>query len=327
MLFLFAVMLIAGNINSAQIPQSLPIGSAFPPPETWITWGIGYNDPRPGYGGDSVLHSRAWFDKSKGPLENKIQEGLEELTLIFMPPKGTESYDYWIDVDVRQKIKGVGENLHIVSTYPTTTFKLIEGINGKLIVPPEAMSDMVMRYQAALPVAYIPGLTWVKVESIWRSILGDEVIDSYEGPHGAPCNAPPDTLTLWDHEVIPWVPPPQMTEHIGGQTTVFLNKERTDFAIYDLKTGELTASSSIRLWVTSATDQSLVAPQKQRETTTTNVRLEVAGPTGESVTLQYSDNLVDWEPLTTLILYGGLTEYVDVPSSASQKFYRARSDN
>ncbi|GEM_PF-3981603 len=313
---------------SAAIPAFLPIGDRFPPDDMYKVWvEIVNNSGQVGSVQTNFMYNRQTY----GDLKTRIDFELKKLADSFVPVAGHEGDDYIPMFGVDQALHGNGEFGTPVANNNNIgkVFKLVRGSDNQLHFPAEALNvGIVYRSYIASPA---PGLKWVKVEATTPN--GRYTRDGENGsPKGCSLDRGgsnyegPDVLQL-SRDVVLGKMESDGTK-LSGTVTLYFSDDRKVWGKYDISTGNLIASSalpplSLKLSLTPAQLPTLAGTQSQPRF---GMKVKIAGPSGSSVTLEYSDNLAtsSWKPLTTLSLTSGSAEYTDEgASSSSLRFYRA----
>lgn len=344
--------------TSAQLPDSLDVGSNFPP-ATRMTVDMYILDVQWHPTNLLDLSTGQWYTNVNAPagadLQAVAQKAWEGLVSRFVPKAGTEGWDYQGRVEVDTFLGETDAHsgyqtvgcIGIPNNSVVATFKLAE-IDGRWTIPENlrTLNPIATGYPSYIP-CYVGGLksAAISVTNVWggadmRGIweTGTNVM-RYLSPNGVedpdctlyPLGSAyygPDILQLETRIVVPeirawsgwyWLP--------GSSATATLTLTNNESATYDLLTGKKVAGTqpltlSIR---PAASVTPNASPGKALSTGSVPISLSVSGPPGVISIECAASPAGPWVQLLNVTSFGtapvGATDSGAPPGG---RFYRAR---
>src|SRR3989338_5396603 len=166
--FLLAVLLVVGFVVGAlgsqqiQVPDSLPIGTSFPPAGTTFNITIGSVDEN-GISTESYAHTNALYTPEMGKIEDAARNQIDILVKGFVPLPGTETLRNVISLNIEYtvpEIKDTVSPLPIGWSHGSGNIHQLVEVNGEWKFPSDAVEKVVVGFQSDLSV-YVKGLSEV----------------------------------------------------------------------------------------------------------------------------------------------------------------------
>jgi len=346
---LFAVAVLVGFVVGAsepqrqiKVPDSLPIGTSFPPAGTMFNIMVGSVD-QTGSLTESYAHTNALYTQEMGKIEDAARNQIDILVKGFVPLPGTETLRNVISLNIEYtvpEIKDTVPPLPIGWSHGSENIHQLVKVNGKWTFPSDAVEKVVVGFQDLS--VYVRGLSEVTL------VLADEQGKEYSSETsqngitdktcsqypGGSAYLGPDFLEV---SVGVSYPPYYLEQYEDftlprGYYLLKFGADKAIWAKYDLQTGLKLASNEPPVPLTLAIslvqlDDTGKITLLSKKSLRWGLKLSVSGPMGKPASIEYADTAVggQWTPLTKLSMTYGSGEFVEpVVSTAPTRFYRVR---